>query len=170
MILEVRRMPDAADKLFSLYDRGLASRRELIQGLLLLAVPGSGLAQSTGTTTAALGHTVNHVQLQVGDLAASTDFYAKLVGAKKVRENNPDTWALAMPGEPTSIITLQRTPNRIGVVDHFGIGIRDFNAQSVAAAVKRILPTADAQVATGGVPAVGVRDPDGILVQLNSAG
>lgn len=163
-------MLDSADKLFDLYDRGLVSRRELLRGLLLVAVPASGLAQSSRPTTAALGHTVNHVQLQVRDLAASTEFYAKLVGAKKVRENNPDTWALAMPGESTSIVTLQRSPNRSGVVDHFGIGLRDFNAQNVAAAVKRILPSSDVQVTTVGVPAVGVRDPDGILVQLNSAG
>lgn len=163
-------MQDATDRLFNLYDCGQVSRRELMRGLLLLAAPASALAQSTGTTSAALGHTVNHVQLQVRDLAASTDFYAKLVGAKKVRENNPDTWALAMPGEATSIVTLQRSPNRTGVVDHFGVGIRNFNAESVAAIVKRVIPGADVQVTTAGVPAVGVRDPDGILVQLNSAG
>ena len=163
-------MENAADNLFNLYDRGQVSRRELLQGLLLLAAPASVLAQSTGAAPAALAHTVNHVQLQVRDLAASTDFYAKLVGAKKVRENNADTWALAMPGEATSIVTLQRSPNRSGVVDHFGIGIRNFNADSIAAAVKRVVPGADVQVTTVGVPAVGVRDPDGILVQLNSAG
>ena len=163
-------MQDTTDRLFNLYDRGLVSRRELMRGLLLLAAPASAVAQSTGAAAAAVGHTVNHVQLQVRDLAASTEFYARLVGAKKVRENGPDTWALAMPGEGTSILTLQRQPDRGGVVDHFGIGIRDFNPSSVAAAAKRLLPAADVQMTTIGVPAVGVRDPDGILVQLNSAG
>jgi len=106
----------------------------------------------------------------VRDLAASAEFYGKLVGAKREPRNNPETWAMVMPGTPSSVLTLQRSPERSGVLDHFGIGVRGFEAQKVAEAAKRAFPAATIELATGTVPAVGVRDPDGILVQLNSAG
>jgi catechol 2,3-dioxygenase-like lactoylglutathione lyase family enzyme len=156
--------------MMNLYDGGLLSRRDLMRGLLLLAAPAAGLAQSKASTPVVVGHTVNHVQIMVRDLAASADFYEKLVGAKKEPRSNPDTWAMVMPGTPTSVLTLQRSPDRSGVLDHFGIGIRNFKVQDVEAAVKQAVPGVDLQIASGTVPAVGIRDPDGILVQLNPAG
>ena len=163
-------MIESYERLIDQYDRGALSRRALMQGLLLLAMPSAGQSQPQPATPAASGHTVNHVQLQVRDLVASTEFYSKLVGARKERENNESTWALVMPGNPSSVLTLQRSSDRSGVLDHFGIGIMNFDAPTVAAAVKQIMPGADVQVSAGAVPAVGVRDPDGILVQLNPAG
>ena len=82
-------MPQSWDAMMNLYDRGLLSRRDLMQGLLLLAAPAEGLAQSKASTPVVVGHTVNHVQIMVRDLAASADFYEKLVGAKKEPRSNP---------------------------------------------------------------------------------
>jgi catechol 2,3-dioxygenase-like lactoylglutathione lyase family enzyme len=106
----------------------------------------------------------------VRDLAASADFYAKLVGATKQPTGaDPDTWAMAMPGNRRSGLTLRRSGDRTGVIDHFGIGVADFDAEKIAAAVQQVLPKSQLQFFPGAVPAVAVRDPDGIQVQLGSS-
>lgn len=155
-------MSDTLDDLCNQYDRGVLSRRQLLQGLLVIAAT-SG-AQAQAPAPAVVGRTVNHVQIMVADLAVSRAFYGALAGTEKVREINPDTWVLAMRGN-LGLITLRRSPERRGVVDHFGIGVDDFDAQKAGAAVKRMLPATNVEISPTGI---SLRDPDGILVQMAS--
>jgi catechol 2,3-dioxygenase-like lactoylglutathione lyase family enzyme len=152
----------ALDELLDRYDHGRLSRRELLTGLALIGFTSAG-AQAQPATPAVAGSTLNHLQLNVKDLEATRDFYAKLFGARLVRKDTPDNWHLDMAG---SSISLRTSPDR-QIVDHFGVGVARFDANAIEAAVKSRLPAANAQI-TADRTAVGVRDPNGILVQISS--
>ena len=151
-----------ADDLMDRYDRGRLSRRELLTALALL---GFTTATATAQQDAAVvaDSTLNHLQLNVKDLEATRDFYAKLFGARLVRKDTPQNWHVEMAG---SSISLRTSPDRQGI-DHFGVGVVRFDANAIEAAVKRRLPSANAQL-TADRTAVDVRDPNGILVQISS--
>lgn len=153
---------NAVDELLDRYDGGHLSRRELLTSL---ALPGftATAAQAQQETPAVADSTLNHLQLDVKDLEATRDFYAKLFGARLVRKDTPDNWHLDMAG---SSISLRTSPQR-QAVDHFGVGVARFDANAIEAAVKSRLPLANAQI-TADRTAVGLRDPNGILVQISS--
>src|SRR5260370_7185668 len=68
-------MESAISRLLKTYENGKLSRRQLIQGLAVLAA-------STSTVSAAgfQGNGINHVSLYVNDLQRSTDFYQRGFG------------------------------------------------------------------------------------------
>jgi catechol 2,3-dioxygenase-like lactoylglutathione lyase family enzyme len=151
-----------ADDLMDRYDRGRLSRRGLLTALALLGfTTGTSTAQQDAPVVA--DSTLNHLQLNVKDLEATRDFYAKLFGARLVRKDTPQNWHVEMAG---SSISLRTSPDRQGI-DHFGVGVARFDANAIEAAVKRRLPSANAQL-TADRTAVDVRDPNGILVQISS--
>ena len=67
-------MTSAISKLLETYENGRLSRRELVQGLALLAA-----SSSTASAAGFQGNTINHVSLAVSDVQKSTDFYPKLL-------------------------------------------------------------------------------------------
>src|SRR5262245_51904002 len=66
-------MINTISKLLAAYEKGKMSRRQLVQGLALLAA-GSSTAQAAGFQ----GNSVNHISLQVSNLQRSTDFYQRV--------------------------------------------------------------------------------------------
>src|ERR1700680_2056803 len=68
-------MESAISRLLETYEKGKVSRRDLVQGLVLLAA-------SPGTMSAAgfQGNTIDHASLDVSDLERSTDFYQRTFG------------------------------------------------------------------------------------------
>jgi catechol-2,3-dioxygenase len=77
-------MNSTISKLLATYENGKLSRRDLVQGLALLAA-GSGTLSAAGIQ----GNSINHVSLYVSDLQKSTDFYQRVLGgAVNKREGN----------------------------------------------------------------------------------
>lgn len=147
-------MKDVISKLLKSYDDRKLSRRELAQGLAVLAA-GAQTASAAGFQ----GSTINHVSLQVSDLNKSSDFYRKVLG---VTVNVRDGSNQAMIGRDFLVL---RKGSPAGKIDHIAIGINNFDKNSVTADLKSrgVTPKED----TGG-SGVGfhILDPDGFPLQL----
>jgi catechol 2,3-dioxygenase-like lactoylglutathione lyase family enzyme len=148
-------MKAAISKLLEAYETGTMSRRALVQGLALLAA-GSGVAEAAGFQ----GNSINHVSLFVGNVQRSTDFYERVFGCSV---NKRDGNNQLMFGKDYLVL---RPGNPPGKVDHFAIGVDNFNKDSVTADLKaRGAVPIDQQ---GGNFGFHVLDPDGFPVQISS--
>ena len=148
-------MTSAISRLLKTYENGKLSRRQLVQGLAVLAA-------SSGTVSAAgfQGNGINHVSLYVNDLQRSTDFYQRVFGCSvNKRDGNNQLvfgkgFLVLRPGKPP------------GKVDHIAIGVDNFNKDSVVADLKaRGATPIDQQ---GGGFGFHVVDPDGFPVQISA--
>jgi catechol 2,3-dioxygenase-like lactoylglutathione lyase family enzyme len=148
-------MKAAISKLLEAYENGTMSRRVLVQGLALLAA-GSGVAEAAGFQ----GNSINHVSLFVSNLQRSTDFYQRVFGCSV---NKRDGNNQLMFGKDFLVL---RPGNPPGKVDHFAIGVDNFNKDSVTADLKaRGAVPIDEQ---GGNFGFHVMDPDGFPVQISA--
>ena len=154
--------------LLDAYDTGRLNRRQLLQGLVALAVPATAGAQ-VPVADPVRARTINHVHIVVNDLEQSKAFYGKLLGAKFQHEFSKDIHSMVFPGEGgwlsldggTSQVDKDKK-NRLG---HFAIGIERFNAGETKAAINKVLPDLKVEGAADG-RSVFVFDPNGIRVQL----
>ena len=147
-------MTSAISKLLATYESGKLSRRDLVQGLALLAA-------GTGTMSAAgfQGSSINHVSLYVSDLQRSSDFYKRVLGCTvNKREGNNQV----MFGKSFLVLRPGKPP---GKVDHLAIGVDNFNQDSVAADLKA---RGVAPVNEKGGAGFHVVDPDGLPLQITS--
>ena len=151
-------MERAISRLLETYEKGKVSRRDLVQGLVLLAV-------GSGTISAAefQGSTINHVSLDVSNLERSTDFYQRTFGCPvhKRQGNNQVFFG-------TSFFVL-RSGKPSGRVGHVAIGVENFNQDSVTANLKArgVTPIDSGQGGSG--EGFHVVDPDGFTLQITSA-
>ena len=148
----------AMDTLLARYEQGELTRRQLLQGLAVVAAPVKRQA-SSGVLR---GRNINHVNLRVADVDRSVDFYRHLFSLPRRR---------LIPGRPDVVdlpngnfIALGRS-DQPGTVDHFDIGVEDFDPG----------PTGEALRAGGideglvvGPDFVFVTDPDGVRVQIST--
>ena len=148
-------MKSTISKLLHAYESGKMSRRDLVQGLALLAA-GSETASAAGFQ----GDSINHLSLFVSNLQRSTDFYQRVFGCKvNKRDGNNQlvfgkNFLVLRPGTPAA------------KVDHFAIGVDNFKKESVAADLKsRGAAPIDQQ---GGDFGFHVLDPDGYPVQISA--
>jgi catechol 2,3-dioxygenase-like lactoylglutathione lyase family enzyme len=152
-------MPDHIDLLLRSFERGAITRRQCLQAIAALAMPASSSAQDAGIVRA---RTLHHVNLQVSDVARSEQYYRRLFGFGPSRPLTGNAFGFDLPGLAHTHISLQEgeTPGRL---DHFCIGIEEFDGTGVAAALKQNGLDNGLQ---GAGNSVYVRDPDGIRVQL----
>ena len=148
-------MTNTISRLLKAYEKGKMSRRQLVQGLALLAA-GSSTAQAAGFQ----GNSVNHISLQVSNLQRSTDFYQRVFGCTvNKRDGNNQlvfgkNFLVLREGKPAA------------KVDHFAIGVDNFNKDSVTADLKaRGATPIDQQ---GGGFGFHVLDLDGFPVQISA--
>ena len=148
-------MQSAISRLLQAYENGKMSRRQLVQGLAVLAA-------TAGTVSAAgfQGNSINHISLQVSNLQRSTDFYQRVFGGTvNKRDGNNQLvfrkdFLVLRPGTPAA------------KVDHLAIGVDNFNKDSVTADLKaRGATPIDQQ---GGGFGFHVLDPDGFPVQISA--
>ena len=148
-------MTNTISKLLEAYEKGKMSRRQLVQGLAVLAA-------SSGTASAAgfQGNSINHISLQVSNLQRSTDFYQRVFDCKvNKREGNNQL----MFGKDFLVLRPGKSAAR---VDHFAIGVDNFKKESVTADLKaRGVTPIDQQ---GGGFGFHVLDPDGFPVQISA--
>ena len=148
-------MKSTISKLLATYENGKLSRRDLVQGLALLAA-GSGTMSAAGFQ----GNSINHVSLYVSDLQRSTDFYQRVFGCSVNKRDGNNQLAF---GKGFLVLRPGKPP---GKVDHFAIGVDNFKKDSVTADLKaRGANPIDQQ---GGGFGFHVVDPDGFPVQISA--
>ena len=150
-------MKDAISRLLKTYEDGKLSRRDLVQGLALMAA-----ATETASAAGFEGNGINHISVFVSNLQRSTDFYQKAFGCKvnKRQGNNQ-----LMFGKSFLVLREDKPP---GKVDHIAVGVDNFNKDSVTADLKARGATPIDQQGGGGV-GFHVVDPDGYPIQITSS-
>ena len=148
-------MTSTISKMLEGYEKGKMSRRDLVQGLALLAA-GAGTASAAGFQ----GNSINHISVYVSNLQRSTDFYQRALGCSvNKRDGNNQlvfgkNFLVLRPGNPP------------GKVDHFAIGVDGFNQDAVTADLKArgVTPISE----QGGNFGFHILDPDGFPVQISA--
>ena len=153
------------------YERGAVSRRELVKTLALGVLP-AGLASSRGVSRnrrespkqegVLRGININHVNLQNSNLDRSVDFYRRLFSLPPKREVPGRPYALDLADGLSFLSVPEREPS--GDIDHFCVGVEDFEPDRVATAVREAGLDNDLSV---GSDNVSLRDPEGIRVQIS---
>jgi catechol 2,3-dioxygenase-like lactoylglutathione lyase family enzyme len=152
---------DIAERIVEDFERGLLSRRQLVSGLMglgaaLAAAP--RLAQARPGAAGAFQATgLDHVALNVRDVARSRDFYVEHLGLKVVRDGGGDNCFLG--GGEDFFLTLFRGEHP--GLNHYCYAIRDYDAGRAEEKLKAIglKPRREGN-------RVYFPDPDGIEVQV----
>ena len=139
------------------FEKGSLSRRELVQGLAVLAASSTTASaqQDIDFKTA----TIDHVSIQVADLQRSADFYQKLFGFSFVSQDQ--RLGILRVGNGRSLVAFNRQ-SPAGIVDHFAIGVPGFTKESAA----RYLTARGMTPLDDPYAGLHVKDPDGVNVQI----
>ena len=161
-------MRDTFDTLLKQYEDGKLTRRQVLGAFTAMALPAGARAQTGGVRA----RTLHHVNVGVADLDRSEAFYRNLLGLPARRYIVGDAYALDFPdGGLISLCPVEGGNCSLtagsavaGEIDHFGVGIEDFDGDRVA----RTLEDAGFEGVRGGGGSVLVPDPDGLVVQLSA--
>jgi catechol 2,3-dioxygenase-like lactoylglutathione lyase family enzyme len=152
-------MNHTIDNLVRQFERGRLTRRQLVQGLLVVAAAPVlaqerpiGAFRPTG---------IDHVQITVTDLKATQQFYEKLFGVTTTSPN-PTQLSLGL-GLAGNTISVHGESGPIKPIDHFGIAVQDFSTEAALATVKRVAPGFKTDINGNSVFVIG---PDGVRVQI----
>ncbi len=141
------------------FERGALSRRELVQGLAMLAA-GSGLASAQETPAGLKATKIDHVSIQVTDLPRAVAFYEKIFGLTVVSEDKPNE--IVRLGMNRHALVSLHHKNPTGIVDHFAIGVEGFNREAVTNQLKALGLTPEDNLDAG----FHIKDPEGMNVQI----
>lgn len=160
------------EALLSDYERGKVSRREVVKALTLGMVPAGLSSRRRGASRqrkespkqdgVLRGININHVNLQNSDLDRSVDFYRELFSIPPKREVPGRPYALDLADGLSFLSVPQREPS--GDIDHFCVGVEDFEPDRVATAIRGAGLDRDLRVSSDNV---SVSDPEGIRVQIS---
>ncbi len=162
-------MRESFESVLTKYEGGRLTRRELLTAITAIAASATVRAQEGRFTARAL----NHVNIGVTDVARSEAFYRELLGLPARRYIVGDAYALDFPdGGLISLCpvsdgncSLTAADAVPGQIDHFGIGIDNFDADRVASELRA---AGVEGVRNAGPTSVLVPDPDGVIVQLSA--
>jgi catechol 2,3-dioxygenase-like lactoylglutathione lyase family enzyme len=145
--------------LLNRFEKGALSRRGLIQGLAMLTAAGGAASLAQGQGAGLKGTKIDHISIQVTDLARSVAFYEKTFGLTVMSEDKPNE--IARLGAGKIIVSLHhKSPT--GLVDHFAIGVENFNKESVTKQLKELGLTPEENLDAG----FHIKDPEGMSVQI----
>ena len=176
-------MDTLIDRLLQQYERGMVTRRELVQGLLAVAVgataatPAAAQATAQGTAPTAPFRVTNldHFNYDVTDYARTRDFYAGLLGMTVANDNGKSACELHF-GDARGVGVRDRTMMSIRTtpaarIDHFAFRIADWDTARVQAELERrgLKPrlARGGALDTPGYVSLTVQDPDGVGVQIS---
>jgi catechol 2,3-dioxygenase-like lactoylglutathione lyase family enzyme len=154
-------METIISNLLSRFEKGSLSRRDLVQGLAMLAA--SGTAASAQEDINFKVATIDHVSVQVGNLQRSIDFYQKVFGFTVVSQAEEGGVRIVRLGNTKTLVSLNLggPPGRI---DHFAIGVPRFTRESITS----YLTQRGAPPLQGDFAALHIKDPDSVNVQISS--
>jgi catechol-2,3-dioxygenase len=144
------------------FEDGGLTRRQLIQGLsaLVAASQARGALAAEASPPAAVTATgIDHVSVLVSDLDRSATFYKSLFGLSVLSEDKEH--GILRLGTKRVMVSI-RKEQPYGTVDHFGVGVENFNKASVARTLMQRGLTPDENWQYG----FYVKDPDGVNVQF----
>ena len=150
-------MEHLIDDLVTDFERGRLTRRELVQTLAAVAIAGSAAPASAASLKAG---SINHTSVLVSDMARSIDFYNRVFGLSVLNEDKPNKISrLGIGGKVLVSLRVEPPP---GLIDHFAIGVENFNREAVTASLKEQGLTPRENLEFG----FHVKDPDGANVQI----
>jgi len=148
--------------LLNRFERGTLTRRGLIQGLAMLAAASGTAAEAQVPGAGIKAAKIDHMSIQVSDLPRSVAFYQKMFGLTVVSEDKPNE--IVRLGVGKALVSLHhKSPT--GLVDHFAIGVENFNKESVTRELKARGVTPEDNLDAG----FHIIDPEGISVQIVGA-
>ena len=111
-------MEPIISNLLTRFESGSLSRRELVQGLAMLAASGTAAAAQEDIDFKVAD--IDHVSIQVADMQRSVDFYEKMFGFSVISQDQPH--GIVRLGTTRTLVSLNRQ-SPAGIVDHFAIGV-----------------------------------------------
>ncbi len=163
-------MTNRADQLLTAYEKGKLTRRQLLSALALAGMSTSVSARQNASPLQGRASIFHHVNIFVSNLPRSAAFYQKLGLPSTLRPIYPAPGgaAYALDFNNGSFLSLIQTtdPERVGTIDHFSIGIDNFDFERDTAAIRAagINP-----IEVERIDLLHMTDPDGIGVQLADA-
>jgi catechol 2,3-dioxygenase-like lactoylglutathione lyase family enzyme len=128
---------------------------------MLTAAGGTAEAQAPAAGLKAAK--IDHMSIQVSDLPRSIAFYQKMFGLTAVSEDKPNEIVRLGIGTKALVSLHHKSPT--GLVDHFAIGVENFNKD----AVTRELKARGAEASDNLDAGFHIVDPEGISVQIVGA-
>jgi len=148
--------------LLNRFERGVLTRRGLIQGLAMLTAAGGTASEAQVQVPGIKAAKIDHVSIQVSDLPRSVAFYQKMFGLAIVSEDKPNE--ILRLGVGKALVSLHhKSPT--GLVDHFAIGVENFNKDQVTRELKERGANPEDNLDAG----FHITDPEGIGVQIVGA-
>lgn len=149
--------------LVSQFERGEITRRDLVQGIALLAGAGGATAAAQTQEAGLKAVKIDHVSIQVTDLPRAIAFYQKIFGFTVVSEDKPNEIVRLGGGGKVLVSLHHKSPT--GLVDHFAIGVEGFNRDAVTRLLQARGVTPDNNLDAG----FHIKDPEGMSVQIVGA-
>jgi len=154
-------MESIISNLVARFEKGSLSRRELVQGLAMLAASGTAATAQEDINFKAAN--IDHVSVQVADIQRSTDFYRKMFGFTVVSQAEEGGVKIVRLGNTKTLVSLNHG-GPPGTVDHFAIGIPRHSRESITS----YLTQRGATPLQGNFAGLHVKDPDGVNVQISA--
>ena len=155
-------METIISNLLKRFEEGRVSRRALIQGLAMLAGAGGAATARGFQETPFSSSRIDHISIQVTDLARSIAFYREVFGLSILNEDTANE--IVRMGTTRTIVSLHhKLPT--GIVDHYAIAVDGFDRESATRALEQhgLIPEQNLDYG------FHVRDPEGIPVQIVGA-
>ena len=124
-------METVISDLVACFDNGTLSRRQLIQGLTVLAAAG-GTTRAQAQETPFVSTGIDHISIQVADLPRSIEFYQSIFGLSILNQDEENE--IVRMGVDRVIVSLHHKPPT-GIVDHYAIAIEKFDRDAVTRAL-----------------------------------
>jgi catechol-2,3-dioxygenase len=140
------------------FEAGTLTRRQLVQGLTVLAAAGAA-APAAAQETPFKSSRIDHISIQTSNLQRSIDFYQRIFGLKVLSEDKENE--ISRMGVTKVIVSLHHKPPT-GIVDHFAIAIDGFDREATTKALAAQGLKAEQNLDYG----FYVRDPEGMPVQI----
>ncbi len=148
--------------LLNRFEKGALSRRGLIQGLAMLTAAGGAASVGQAQEAGLKGVKIDHISIQVSDLPRAIAFYEKVFGLKVLSEDKPNE--ISRLGSGKIIVSLHHK-NPTAIVDHYAIGVENFNKERVTQQLKALGITPEENLDAG----FHIKDPEGMNVQIVGA-
>ena len=145
--------------LLSRFERGALSRRGLIQGIAMLTAAGGAGSLAPAQDAGLKGVKIDHISIQVSDLPRAIAFYEKVFGLTILSEDKPNE--ISRLGAGKIIVSLHHK-SPFAIVDHFAIGVENFNKERVTQQLKALGITPEDNLDAG----FHIKDPEGMNVQI----
>jgi catechol 2,3-dioxygenase-like lactoylglutathione lyase family enzyme len=144
------------------FEKGALTRRGLIQSLAMLTAAGGAASVAPAQEAGLKGVKIDHISIQVTDLPRAVAFYEKVFGLTVLGEDKPNE--ISRLGAGKIIVSLHHK-NPTGIVDHFAIGVENFNKERVTQQLKALGITPEENLDAG----FHIQDPEGMNVQIMPA-